>query len=110
MSIECVCVCVYECSVCVCVCSDVTVGYGYLCGERGVRVVGGRVRGVRGGRRRRRVVGGGGVLDHLLVDELLPLLDGVLALVHRVVVRGRGRLEPSLTINTTPRPTKHFKR
>lgn len=54
-----------------------------LCGERGLRVVGRGL--VRRGRRRR------GVLHHLLVDELLPLLHRVLALVHRVVVRRRRR-------------------
>lgn len=61
---------------------------GRLRGERGLRVVVGRR--VRSGERVRR-----GVLHHLLVDELLPLIHCVLALVHRVVVRRRRRLRTS---------------
>lgn len=78
-----------------------------LCGERGLRVFGLRLRAGRGRRGgvggvRVRVgmgvgvgvrvgVRGRRVLHHLLVDELLPLLHGVLALVHAVVVRQRRR-------------------
>lgn len=32
------------------------------------------------------------VLDHLAVDQLLPLVHSVLPLVHTVIVRSRGRL------------------
>lgn len=32
------------------------------------------------------------VLDHLAVDQLLPLVHRVLPLVHTVIVRSRGRL------------------
>lgn len=84
--------------VCCCCCCGVCVrllrlqrAAGCCCGEcdlRGVLAlprldaVGGRIH----------VVAARLVLQHLLVDELLPLLDGVLALVHTVVVRPGHRL------------------